>query len=122
MSCCKGPGYASPEEAFRNGARERLLYIPCIVPSKSRPDYLVTIDCDPWSATYSQVIHRLPMTHLGDELHHSGWNACSSCHDDPNRARNRLVLPSLGSNRIYMVDTETSPRSPKLAEVRVLLK
>ena len=55
MSCCKGPGYASPEDAFRNGARERLLYIPCIVPSKSRPDYLVTIDCDPWSETYSQV-------------------------------------------------------------------
>ena len=56
MSCCNtGPGYASPEEAFRNGARERLLYIPCIVPSKNRPDYLVTIDCDPWSKTYSQV-------------------------------------------------------------------
>ena len=64
-----------------------------------------------------QVIHRLPMTNLGDELHHSGWNACSSCHDDPKRSRNRLVLPSLGSNRIYMVDTETSPRAPRLAEV-----
>ena len=57
------------------------------------------------------------MTNLGDELHHSGWNACSSCHDDPKRSRNRLVLPSLGSNRIYMVDTETSPRAPRLAEV-----
>lgn len=22
-----------------------------------------------------QVIHRLPMPHKGDELHHSGWNA-----------------------------------------------
>ena len=55
MPCGKGPGYASPEEAFRNGPRERLLYIPCIVPSKNRPDYLVTIDCDPWSDTYSQV-------------------------------------------------------------------
>jgi selenium-binding protein 1 len=26
---------------------------------------------------YSQVIHRLPALHLEDELHHSGWNACS---------------------------------------------
>ena len=24
-----------------------------------------------------QVIARLPMPHVGDELHHSGWNACS---------------------------------------------
>ena len=24
-----------------------------------------------------QVIHRLPALHLNEELHHSGWNACS---------------------------------------------
>eukprot|EP00267_Zea_mays_P043419 XP_020395504.1 aspartic proteinase oryzasin-1 [Zea mays] len=38
------------------------------------------MDLDPDSPTYSQVIHRLPVTHIGDELHHSGWNSCSSCH------------------------------------------
>ncbi len=57
------------------------------------------------------------MTHLGDELHHSGWNACSSCHDDPKRSRNRLILPSLISDRIYFVDTETDPREPRLTNV-----
>jgi hypothetical protein len=31
------------------------VYIPCIVPDKSRPDYLVTVDVDPKSNTYSQV-------------------------------------------------------------------
>ena len=41
-----------------------------------------TIDADPESRTYSQVIHRLEMPGIGDELHHTGWNACSSCHDD----------------------------------------
>jgi len=48
-----------------------------------------------------QVIHRLPMPNLGDELHHSGWNACSSCHGAPHATRNILVLPALGSGRIY---------------------
>ncbi len=57
------------------------------------------------------------MTHLGDELHHTGWNACSSCHDDPKRSRNRLILPSLISDRIYFVDTETDPREPRLTNV-----
>ena len=53
--CGGGPGYASPMEAFRSGAREKLLYVCCIVPSRARPDYLATIDCDPESETYSQV-------------------------------------------------------------------
>jgi hypothetical protein len=35
------------------------VYIPCIVPDKSRPDYLVTVDVDPKSTTYSQVISKL---------------------------------------------------------------
>jgi methanethiol oxidase len=47
---------------------------------KEKPDYLATVDVDPSSPTYSKVIHRLPMPYVGDELHHSGWNACNSCY------------------------------------------
>ncbi len=65
------------------------------------PDYVGTVDVDPASPTYSQVIHRLPMPYKGDELHHSGWNACSSCHGDGSKARSLLVLPALGSGRVY---------------------
>jgi hypothetical protein len=50
---------------------------------------------------HTQVIHRLHFPYKGDELHHSGWNACSSCHGDPNRSRKLLILPALGSGRIY---------------------
>jgi len=53
------------------------------------------VDVDPNSPTYSKVIHRLPMPNVGDELHHTGWNSCSSCHGDPSAARRYLVLPSL---------------------------
>lgn len=62
---------------------------------KEKPDYLATVDIDPNSPTYSKVIHRLPMPFLGDELHHSGWNSCSSCHGDASAQRRFLVLPSL---------------------------
>ncbi len=37
------------------GPREALVYLPCIVPDQSRPDYLATVDVDPSSDTYSQV-------------------------------------------------------------------
>ena len=48
-----------------------------------------------------QVIHRLHMPYKGDELHHSGWNACSSVHGDCSKQRNWLILPALGSGRLY---------------------
>ena len=67
---------------------------------KSR-DYLATIDNDPESPTYSQVISRCEVPGIGDELHHMGWNACSSCHGDAgsgtqvsDRARRTLLQPS----------------------------
>ena len=41
------------------------------------------------------------MPNLKDELHHSGWNACSSCHGDASKSRSILVLPSLVSGRVY---------------------
>ncbi len=69
--------------------------VACAGTGIEKPDYLATIDADPESPTYSKVVHRLPTTHLGDELHHSGWNACSSCHGDPGAQRRFLVLPSL---------------------------
>mmetsp|Transcript_19144 Transcript_19144/g.41321 ORF Transcript_19144/g.41321 Transcript_19144/m.41321 type:complete len:475 (+) Transcript_19144:158-1582(+) len=117
-SCCQhGPGYATPLDAFKNGAREKLLYIPAIVPDHSRPDYLVTVDVDPSSPSFSQVIHRLPFPYKGDELHHSGWNACSSCYGDASASRKLLILPALASGRIYAVDTDSDPLAPKLHKV-----
>lgn len=117
-SCCSGPGYATPMDAYLNGKKEKLLYVPCIQPdpNSGKPDYLATVDCDPDSPTYSQVIHRLPCG-IGDELHHSGWNACSSCHGDTSKSRKYLILPSLKSGNINIVDCATDARAPKLHKV-----
>ncbi|XP_020091394.1 selenium-binding protein 1-like [Ananas comosus] len=118
-ACCehgaKGPGYASPIEAMK-GPRETLIYVTCVYNGTgiNKPDYLATVDIDPNSPTYSKVIHRLPVTYVGDELHHSGWNSCSSCHGDPSAVRRFLILPSLLSGRIYVVDTTKDPRAPSL--------
>ncbi len=114
--CC-GPGYLSPQAAMQS-ERERLLYVIALYTGSDieAPDYLATVDVDPNSATYSQVIHRLPTPHIGDELHHFGWNACSSCHGDASRSRRFLVIPALRSSRIYIVDTADS-QSPKIHKI-----
>ncbi len=87
-----------------------------------RPDALLTLDVDPESPTYGKEIARLEFPNLGDELHHFGWNACSSClcHSDGEHAyhqhqeRRYLLLPGLRSSRIYVVDTKPDPRHPHL--------
>ncbi|XP_075652762.1 selenium-binding protein 1-like [Castanea sativa] len=119
-ACCNtgGPGYATPLEAM-SGPKEALIYVTCVYSGTGRekPDYLATVDIDPSSPTYSKVIHRLPVPYLGDELHHSGWNSCSSCHGDPSADRRFLILPSLVSGRIYVIDTKTNSKAPSLHKV-----
>jgi len=116
--CCRGPGYATPMDAFNSGTREEIIYVTVTVNrcegDEKRPDYLATVDVNPDSPSYCQVLHRTPMPHVGDELHHSGWNACSSVYCDSSKIRSYMILPCLGSGRIYVVDTATDPRRPKL--------
>ena len=115
-ACCSRT-HASPQAAMQS-PRETLAYVPAVYTGTrvDQPDYLATVDVDPQSATFGQVIQRLEMPYVGDELHHFGWNACSSCHGDSTRSRRFLVLPGLASGRIYIVDTAV-PRNPLLHKV-----
>ena len=114
--CC-GPGYASPAEAIK-ADREKLLYTVALYVGTGieKPDYLATVDVDPASPTYSSVVARTEMPIVGDELHHSGWNACSSCHDDASKARKYLLMPGVRTSNINVIDTSDA-RNPKLHKV-----
>ncbi len=98
--------------------RETLAYVPAIYvgTGREKPDYLATVDVNPKSSTYSQVVHRLPMPEVGDELHHFGWNACSSCHADPTKSRRYLVVPGLTSGNVHIIDG-ADPHQLKLHRV-----
>ncbi|CAH1155464.1 unnamed protein product [Phaedon cochleariae] len=118
-----GPGYATPLDAMKNGPRENLLYVICVQPNEGpgKSDLLATVDVNPDSPTYCQIIHRLRTGHPKDELHHSGWNVCSSCHSSTGCVdappRDKLVLPALGSDRVYIVDVAKNPRAPEFHKV-----
>lgn len=98
--------------------REKILYVNALYTGTGieEPDYLATVDVDPASPTYSQVISRTPMPNVGDELHHFGWNACSSCHMDNTKSRRFLIVPGFHSSRIHILDT-SDQRAPKLSKV-----
>lgn len=109
--------YPSPEAAMQS-ERETLAYVSAIYTGTGRPlpDYLATVDVDPRSKTYGQVVHRLAMPYRADELHHYGWNVCSSCHGQPGKVRQYLVIPGLNSGNVHFVDVSI-PSKPRLHKV-----
>ncbi|XP_032090148.1 methanethiol oxidase-like [Thamnophis elegans] len=102
------------------GPPEKLMYVLCVLTrtGTQMPDYLATVDVDPKSPTYCQVIHRLQMPYINDELFFLGSNACSSSSfGDTTKEHNWLVLPCFNSSRIYVVDIGTDPQVPCLFKV-----
>lgn len=110
------PGFTSPKEAMK-APRETLLFVACTYANTGirKPDYLAVVNVDPASPQYGQVVHRLSMTKPGDELHHFGWNICSSCHGMPGDRR-YLIVPGLKSSRIHVVDAK-DPLNLKMHKV-----
>ena len=111
-------GYASPSEAMQ-APKEDILYVAGLYEGTGvdEPDFLAVVDVDPESPTYSQVVHRTAMPNAGDELHHYGWQVCSSACHSTNNERKHLVVPGLRSSRIHIVDVATDERAPKIVKV-----
>src|SRR5438105_9427621 len=111
--------YPSPRLA-REAPAETLAYLVTFDPTARQPDALLTIDVDPGSPRYREVVGRLEMPNLGDELHHFGWNVCSSAlcpyAPHPHTERRYLLVPGLRSSRIYVIDTRPDPRSPRIVK------
>lgn len=112
--------YPSPRLAAK-APPETLAYVASFDPTRTRPDALAVVDLDPASAGYGSIAGRVAMPNVGDELHHFGWSACSSClcpnAPHPHVERRYLVVPGLRSSRIHVVDTKPDPRNPSIVKV-----
>jgi selenium-binding protein 1 len=115
--------YPSPASAIE-GPREELAYVVTLNTGTNggrRPDALTVVDLQEGSSTYGTTIGRLDMPNVGDELHHFGWNACSSAlcpwAPHPHVERRYLMVPGLRSSRIHVVDVKDDPVHPKLVKV-----
>ena len=112
--------YPSPKMAMA-AAPEKLAYVAMLNPDMTKSDAMAVVDLDPTSTSYGQVIHQVDMPGAGDELHHFGWNACSSClcpySPHPHMERRYLLVPGLRSSRIHILDTKPNPREPRIVKV-----
>ena len=113
--------YPSPRMAMQSPP-EKMAYLALINPKGAgAPDAIGVVDVDPESAGYGRLIGQTDMPKAGDELHHFGWNACSSClcpyAPHPHMERRYLVVPGIASSRIHVLDTKPDPRNPTIVKV-----
>src|SRR5918996_243487 len=103
--------HSSPAEAI-GAPPEQFLYLAClhVGTGVDQPDFIATVD-----ANDGRVVHETPMPNIGDELHHFGWNRCSSACHGPDRSH--LIVPGFRSSRIHVVDVATDPRKPRIDKV-----
>jgi selenium-binding protein 1 len=111
--------YASPRDAA-GAPPEKLAYVAAFDRTAQRPDAIAVVDVDPDSARYGSVVGWTELPDTGDELHHFGWNACSSAlcptAPHPHVERRYLIVPGLRSSRIHVLDTKGDPRQPELVK------
>ncbi|MEU1807542.1 selenium-binding protein SBP56-related protein [Micromonospora aurantiaca (nom. illeg.)] len=112
--------YPSPALAAAAPA-EKLAYVAAFDRAGQRPDAIAVLDTDPDSGSYGRVVGWTELPNTGDELHHFGWNACSSAlcptAPHPHVERRYLIVPGLRSSRIHVLDTKPDPRRPELVKV-----
>jgi selenium-binding protein 1 len=113
--------YASPTLAAEAPA-ETLAYVAMIAPEgNGKRDAIGVVDTDPGSPTFGKLIGQTKFPTNGNELHHFGWNACSShlCPYAPHAhvERRYLIVPGTGSSRIHILDTKADPRNPELVKL-----
>jgi len=103
--------YESPQAAI-NARPEEFLYLACmhVGTGVDEPDFLAVVD-----AQAGRVVHETPMPNVGDELHHFGWNRCSSACRGPDRSH--LIMPGFRSSRIHVLNVADDPRRPRIEKV-----
>jgi selenium-binding protein 1 len=103
--------YASPEAA-QHAAPEEFLYLACLHEGTGveEPDFIAVVD-----AENGAIVHETPMPNVGDELHHFGWNRCSSACHGPDRSH--LIVPGFRSSRIHILNVADDPRRPSIDKV-----
>ena len=112
--------YRTPGDAVA-APPEQLAYVAAFDPAGQVKDAMTVIDCDDASDTYGQVVGWTELPTAGNELHHFGWNACSSalCHEghEGHLERRYLIVPGLRSSRTHILDTKPDPRAPHVVRV-----
>ena len=113
--------YASPTLAADAPAEQLASVAMLAAGGNGKRDAIGVVDVDPSSRSYGRLVGQTDLPTGDNELHHFGWNACSShlCPYAPHAhvERRFLVVPGTGSSRIHILDTQPDPKNPELVKL-----
>ena len=98
------------DQGFRDekrGRHERYLYVATISKSTADPDFVTVVGADPRRKDFGQIVNRVDMPNVGDELHHFGYSS----------DQERLIVPGLFSNRIHVFTIGNDRKSMTLTSL-----
>ncbi len=120
LTACDGDRATSPDpptaetastvaaaESDHAAGQERFLYVATIAQSASDPDFVAVVGANPDRDDFGEIVNRVDMPNVGDELHHFGYSA----------NQRRLIVPGLFSNRIHVFDIGRDGKSMTLRAV-----
>ena len=84
----------APASAHGEDQQERFLYVSTVAQSETDPDFIAVIGADPDQPDFGEIVNRVDMPNVGDELHHFGYSS----------DQQRLIVPGLFSGRIHVFD------------------
>ncbi len=91
-------------EGLKAGQHESLLYVWTRDADGKDSDFLAVVDVDPNSKGYGNIIATVPTGSAANEAHHFGYTAKAD----------RIFGGGMFSNKLFIYDVKTEPRSPKL--------
>jgi len=83
------------------------MYVATIAKSATDPDFIAVIGADPGRNDFGEIVNRIDMPNVGDELHHFGYSF----------DQKRLIVPGLFSNRVHIFSIHGNGKSMKLDAV-----
>jgi methanethiol oxidase len=84
--------------------RESILYVWTRDATGQGEDFLAVVDVDPASQDYGTIVETVPVGSSGNEAHHFGYN----------EDRSRIYAGGMFSNKLFVYDVASDPRSPRL--------
>lgn len=123
MACWTAEPTQHPSpETKKEAVPERFGYVAATNHGRcDRPDELCVVDLVPQSSQYGQIVSRMVLPYVGDELHRFDWNSCraGACpySSQPHLERRYLIISGLRSSRLYIADTKPNPWEPQIVKI-----
>src|SRR5688572_24081570 len=91
-------------KGLKAGQQEKLMYVWTRDADGKESDFLAVVDVNPKSPNFGTILSTAPTNSAANEAHHFGYTANAD----------RVFAGGMFTNKLFIYDVKTNPRSPRL--------